>query len=361
MVPVKPRSAFWSGRRVLLTGHTGFKGAWLGAWLAGMGARVTGVALAPETSPNLFDLAGLSSSVDSRIRDIRDLEAMQGIFRAAQPEVVFHLAAQALVRRSYAEPVATYATNLMGTVNVLEAARATDSVRAVVNVTSDKCYENLETRHAYREGDAMGGHDPYSSSKGAAELITSAYRRSFYTGQSKLLASARAGNVIGGGDWSEDRLIPDCVRALSVGAALVVRNPLATRPWQHVLEPLSGYLMLAEQLASGDAAAAGGWNFGPDDAETASVERVVNEVVKLWGGDARWRQDESAQPHEAHLLQLDASKARRELGWCPRLDLGETLRWTIEWYRELAAGRGARGLLETQIAQYEAIRQKAAA
>ena len=313
-----PAARFWRGTKVLVTGHTGFKGAWLSAWLAGMGASVTGVALPPETSPNLFDLLGLARDVDSLLRDVRDLEAMQGVFRSAQPEVVFHLAAQALVRRSYADPVQTYATNLMGTVHVLEAARATPSVRAVVNVTSDKCYENRETQHAYRETDAMGGHDPYSSSKGAAELITSAYRRSFFATDGKLLASARAGNVIGGGDWSEDRLIPDCVRAFSAGRDLVLRDPLAVRPWQHVLEPLAGYLLLAERLAAGEAAAADAWNFGPDDADSASVGRVVNEIVRLWGGSARWRQDDIAQPHEAHLLRLDVSKARQQLGWRPR-------------------------------------------
>lgn len=352
---------FWRGKRVLVTGHTGFKGAWLAAWLARSGASVTGVALAPETSPNLFDLLGLARSVDSRLRDIRDLEAIQGIFRAVKPEVVFHMAAQALVRRSYADPIGTYATNLMGTVHVLEAARATDAVRAVVNVTSDKCYENLETQHAYRETDAMGGHDPYSSSKGAAELITSAYRRSFFAREGKLLASARAGNVIGGGDWSEDRLIPDCVRAFSAGKPVVIRNPLAVRPWQHVLEPLSGYLALAERLASGDAAYAEGWNFGPGESDSAPVERVVNDVVRLWGGGARWEQDRTAQPHEAHLLRLDAGKAREKLGWKPRLALGEALAWTVDWYRKVAGGADAPELVVAQIGAYEALGTRTAA
>jgi CDP-glucose 4,6-dehydratase len=351
----------WQGRRVLVTGHTGFKGAWLCAWLLDVGATVTGVALAPETSPNLYELLGLERGMDSRLRDIRDLEAMKGVLREARPEVVIHMAAQALVRRSYQDPVQTYATNLMGTVNVLEAARAVDSVRAVVNVTSDKCYENLETQHAYRETDAMGGHDPYSSSKGAAELITSAYRRSFFAREGKLLASARAGNVIGGGDWSEDRLIPDCVRAFAAGRDLVVRNPLAVRPWQHVLEPLAGYLLLAQRLAAGDAAAADAWNFGPGESDAAPVERVVNEAVRLWGGKARWKRDETVQPHEAHLLRLDASKARRELGWRPRLGLDETLRWTIDWYRAQAGGADARGLVAAQLGQYRALQEKAAA
>ncbi len=352
---------FWRGRRVLVTGHTGFKGAWLTAWLGRKGASVTGVALAPDTSPNLFDLLGLARDVDSRFCDIRDLEAICGIFRTSRPEIVFHLAAQALVRRSYADPVGTYATNLMGTVNVLDAARRTASVCAVVNVTSDKCYENLETRHAYREGDAMGGRDPYSSSKGAAELITSAYRRSFFAVNGQLLASARAGNVIGGGDWSEDRLIPDCVRMFSTGRELVVRNPIAVRPWQHVLEPLSGYLMLAERLADGDVGFADAWNFGPENAESATVRRVVDEVVRLWGDSARWRQDETAQPHEAHLLRLDAAKARERLGWRPKLRLEASLRWTIQWYRAQIGGKPARELVEGQLAEYEAMRETAAA
>lgn len=354
-------SQAWRGRRIVVTGHTGFKGAWLCAWLLERGANVTGISLAPETSPNLFELLGLAHRMDSRLCDIRNREAVQGIFRAVRPEVAIHMAAQALVRRSYAQPVETYATNLMGTVHVLEAARERDSVRAVVNVTSDKCYENRETQHAYAETDPMGGHDPYSSSKGAAELIGAAYRRSFFAPAGKLLASARAGNVIGGGDWSEDRLVPDAVRAFSAGRELLIRNPRAVRPWQHVLEPLSGYLALAERLVAGDAACADGWNFGPDATEAAPVEQVVGEIARLWGGGARWVQDPSAQPHEAHLLRLDAGKARQKLGWTPRLSLAETLRWTVEWYKALAGGGSARELVSAQIRDYEALGQKAAA
>jgi CDP-glucose 4,6-dehydratase len=354
-------SRFWQGRKVLVTGHTGFKGAWLAAWLAEAGASVTGLALAPDTSPNLYDLLGLARAIDSRLHDIRDPEAVRAVFSSAQPEVVIHMAAQALVRRSYREPVQTYATNLMGLVHVLEAARACKATRVVVNVTSDKCYENLETGRAYRETDAMGGHDPYSSSKGAAELITSAYRRSFFAPEGKLLASARAGNVIGGGDWSEDRLIPDCVRAFSSGQDLVIRNPLAVRPWQHVLEPLSGYLLLAERMGTGDGAAADAWNFGPDEVDSAPVERVANEAVRLWGPGARWRRDERVQPHEAQQLRLDASRARQQLGWRPRLHLSEALRWTMDWYRAQADGRPARELVASQIAEYRALQEKAAA
>ncbi len=354
-------ASFWKGRRVLVTGHTGFKGAWLASGLVGMGASVTGIALAPETSPSLFDLLGLARDMDSRLRDVRDREAIAGIARAVRPEIVIHMAAQALVRRSYQQPVETFAANVMGTAHVLEAARAAGSVRAIVNVTSDKCYENREADYAYRETDAMGGHDPYSASKGAAELVASAYRRSFLSAEGILMASARAGNVIGGGDWSEDRLIPDCVRAFSARRALVVRNPLAIRPWQHVLEPLSGYLMLAERLANGDAAFADGWNFGPDAGEAAPVRQVVDEVVKLWGDGARWEQDPAAQPHEAHLLKLDASKARRELGWRPRLGLAETLRWTVDWYRGHLGGASARELVAAQWKAYGERKEKAAA
>ena len=297
---MSPSSAFWHDRRVLVTGHTGFKGAWLSLWLSRLGARVTGLALAPETSPSLFTLAGLAERVDSRLGDIRSRAIVDAVVAESRPEVVFHLAAQALVRRSYADPVATYETNVMGTAHVLEAARRADGLRAVVVVTSDKCYENREWWWPYREDDALGGYDPYSSSKGCAELVTAAWRRSYFGGPASPagVASARAGNVIGGGDWAEDRLVPDCMRAFGTSTPVVIRRPAAVRPWQHVLEPLAGYLLLAERLAEGPGFAEA-WNFGPSVDDARPVSWVVDRLVRFWGGDARWAHDGSEQPHEA--------------------------------------------------------------
>jgi CDP-glucose 4,6-dehydratase len=345
------RPDFWAGKRVFVTGHTGFKGAWLALWLTSLGARVAGYALRPSTAPSLWQLVEDSAGVSSTIADIRDLTALASGIESFQPEIVFHLAAQSLVRPSYEDPVGTYATNVMGTVHLLEAVRRARGVRAVVNVTSDKCYENLETGQAYRETDPMGGRDPYSSSKGCAELVTAAYRASFFA-SAVALASARAGNVIGGGDWAADRIVPDTVRAAVAGEAVKVRNPTAVRPWQHVLEPLAGYLQLAERLCEAPGEYAAGWNFGPDDEDAVPVETIVSTVTRLWGPPARWESDRGPHPHEAHFLRLDSSKARKRLGWRPCLRLESALEWTVEWYKAQAQGADARALTLAQIARY---------
>lgn len=350
---VNPSPEFWSGRRVLLTGHTGFKGAWLSAWLERLDAEAHAIALPSVTTPDLF--GGLRLSGRYGVQDIRDAAGVRAAFDAAQPEIILHLAAQALVHDSYREPVETFATNVMGTINVFEAARATPSVRAIVNVTSDKAYENVEQIWAYRETDRMGGSDPYSASKGCAELVANSWRRSFFSKEGRIaLGSARAGNVIGGGDWSADRLIPDCVRAFEAGQPVPIRNPLATRPWQHVLEPLSGYLRLAEALIETPTEAAEGWNFGPADEDAAPVELVVNRVVDLWGDGAAWRLDDNSFPKEAMLLRVDATKARVRLGWRPRLSLDDALSWTVDWYKAAAGGADVHDLTLQQIEAYEA-------
>ena len=351
---VSPSAAFWAGRRVLLTGHTGFKGTWCALWLAELGAQVHGLALAPETNPAIWEAAGRPGG--DAFGDIRDPAAVARAFAAAEPEIVLHMAAQALVHPSYADPAGTFDTNVMGLVRVLEAARACPSVRAVVNVTSDKCYENTDQVWAYRESEPMGGADPYSASKGCAELVTAAYRRSFFNGpQGPFLASGRAGNVIGGGDWSGDRLVPDCVRAFGRGEAVALRSPRATRPWQHVLEPVGGYLVLAQALVERGADMAEGWNFGPPDGDAWSVERVVAQLAGLWGEGAAWERDANAWPHEAMLLRVDATKARLRLGWRPRLGIEAALAWTVEWYKAVAGGRSARDVTRAQIARYAAL------
>lgn len=351
---------FWRGRRVLLTGHTGFKGTWLAVWLAQLGADVTGVALAPDTTPSLFVASGLDRRIDSRLLDIREPEAVRAVVTERQPEIVMHLAAQALVRRSYADPVGTYATNVMGTIHVLEAVREVDSVSSVLVVTSDKCYENREWWWPYREDDALGGHDPYSSSKAGTELVTSAWRRSFLAGRTPPVgvASARAGNVIGGGDWATDRLVPDCVRSFTAGESVVIRNPQAHRPWQHVLEPLAGYLMLAERLVDEPAGVAEAWNFGPSADDARPVAWVVERLAAQWGEGAKWEPDRAEQPHEAGLLQVDASKARARLGWAPRLPLDEALAWTVEWYRAFADGADAAAITIDQIERYQRLGER---
>ncbi|MBU2851351.1 CDP-glucose 4,6-dehydratase [Acidithiobacillus ferrivorans] len=344
---------FWRGRRVFLTGHTGFKGAWLSLWLQEMGAVVSGFSLDPPTDPSLFHLAHVAEGMHSVTGDIRDPAALTSAMQAAQPEIVFHLAAQSLVRYSYAEPVETYATNVMGTVHFLESVRVTPGVRAAVMVTSDKCYENREWVWGYREDEAMGGHDPYSSSKGCAELVTSAYRRSFFaTGPGVALASARAGNVIGGGDWALDRLLPDILRACAANEAVRIRNPHAIRPWQHVLEPLSGYLLLAQRLLLDGQRFASGWNFGPADQDAQPVSWIVEEVVSQWGDAARWTQDAGEHPHEAHYLKLDCSKAHTELGWQPQWDLRHALNQTIRWHKAYLAGEDLRAVCQEQIRAY---------
>lgn len=321
----------YRGCRVLLTGHTGFKGSWLALWLTGMGAEVVGVALAPETSPNHWDLLKLDMA-EHRV-DIRDSASLADIVAAARPDIVFHLAAQALVRRSYRDPMETWSTNVIGAVSLLEACRATKNVRAIVVVTSDKCYENREWEWGYRETDALGGHDPYSASKAATELVVGTYRRAFFnTPDSPLLATARAGNVIGGGDWSEDRLIPDLVRAAATGTTLEIRSPDATRPWQHVLESLSGYLLLGQRLLQGQHETAGSWNFGPETDGNRSVAEVLSILRDRWP-DLEWQLTDKPQPHEANLLYLDSAKARARLGWRPVWALDDALAATADWYR----------------------------
>ena len=349
------RRDFWAGKRVLVTGHTGFKGSWLTLWLRALGANVSGYALEPPTDPALWRQIGLESEVGSHVADVRDFPALAQVFAQMRPEVVFHLAAQSLVRPSYQDPVATYATNVMGTVHLLEAVRKTPGVRVVVNVTSDKCYENHEWTRGYREDDPMGGRDPYSSSKGCAELVTAAYRSSFFSkdADSTALASVRAGNVIGGGDWAADRLVPDFVRATRRGLPVRIRNPKATRPWQHVLEPLYGYLSLAELLWNEGPVHAGGWNFGPADVDAVPVEKVVSTLVSLWGSPAGWAADPGPHPHEAHYLKLDSSKSRSQLRWEPRLDLQTALAWTVEWYKGVTDDADARTLCLKQIESYE--------
>jgi CDP-glucose 4,6-dehydratase len=342
---------FWRGRRVFLTGHTGFKGSWLTLMLEMLGARTTGYSLPAPTAPSMFELLGLASALDHRIGDIRDLGAMETAMREARPEIVFHLAAQPLVRASYAAPVDSFATNLMGTVNLLDACRRLPSVRTVIVVTTDKCYENTGTARGYVESDPMGGRDPYSSSKGCAELAVASYRDSFLREAGIGVASARAGNVIGGGDFASDRLIPDAIRAFRAGVPLEIRNPAAIRPWQHVLEPLAGYLMLAERLHD-CAAFAEGWNFGPAVADAAPVEQVVHSLIGCWGDDASWAQSPGAHPHEAATLMLGCGKASERLGWHPQLSLEEALKLSAEWYRCWHQRGDLAALSKDQINQY---------
>jgi len=349
---------FWRGKRVLLTGHTGFKGSWLSLWLQSMDAQVVGYALAPPTEPSLFEVAGVGAGMTSVIGDIRDLEHLRAVFAEHKPEIVIHMAAQPLVRYSYAEPVETYSTNVMGTVNLLEAVRGTPGVKAVVNVTTDKCYENREWAWGYRENEAMGGYDPYSSSKGCAELVTAAYRNSFFNSatfnvkHSTAIASARAGNVIGGGDWAEDRLIPDIMRAITQGRSVTIRNPHAIRPWQHVLEPLSGYLKLAQKLYEEGAAYAEGWNFGPNDEDAKPVQWIVEQLTQSWGEGASWLLDGGEHPHEAHYLKLDCSKAKSRLDWHPRWHLDEALKRIVDWQKQYLYGRDMRAVTIEQIDLY---------
>ena len=354
---VKPGSVqphFWHGRRVLLTGHTGFKGAWLTIWLSRMGAKVTGVSLPPDSAPNLFDSAGVESLMaGSHFVDIRDAGAVSALVQRSQPEIVLHLAAQALVRRSYATPVETFAINVMGTVHLLEALRQTDGVRAAVLVTTDKVYANREWAWPYREDDALGGHDPYSASKAACEIVIDSYRKAFLAPKGVRVASARAGNVIGGGDWSQDRLLPDAVRAWQAGTPLDIRRPDAVRPWQHVLEPLSAYLVLAQALWQGHAAEEA-YNFGPHAQETATVRQVIELAQGTWGGASPviWGSGHEG-PHEAGLLALEVSKARHVLGVSPRWTLGEAVHRTMAWYQQQNRGQSAQALCLADIEAFE--------
>ena len=356
---VRPSSLFWQGKSVLLTGHTGFKGSWMSLWLRHLGADVHGLALPPASHVGgepLWSALGTPGGGERSLGDIRDPAAVLAAYERARPEIVIHMAAQALVHPSYDDPVTTFDTNVMGLVRVLEGARASPTVRAIVNVTSDKCYENKEQLWPYREDEPMGGSDPYSASKGCSELVTESYRQSFFRKGGARLASARAGNVIGGGDWSADRLIPDCVRAFGAGQPVRIRNPLATRPWQHVLEPLCGYLSLAEHLFEEDGARfAEGWNFGPADAEAWPVGRVVDAVTANWAEGSSWDLDDRAHPHEAMLLRVDSSKARFHLKWAPRLATEEALRWSCAWYKDVGSGRSALEITQQQIEAYEAL------
>lgn len=346
-------TAFWSGKRVLLTGHTGFKGAWMALCLNRLGAHVTGVSLAPRTAPNLFSLAGIQALTDSHFCDIRESTALAALINKAQPEIVFHLAAQALVHASYRDPLTTFATNVQGTANVLDALRPLDSVRAVVVITTDKVYKNLEQPYPYRETDALGGHDPYSASKAAAEIVIASYRDSYLSNKGVAVASARAGNVIGGGDWSEDRLVPDAIRAWSANQSLQIRRPQAIRPWQHVLEPVAGYIKLAEQLWQ-QPTMAGAYNFGPQTHEAATVREVVHLAQDAYGvGQVSWG-DGTEGPHEAGWLALEIAKARTVLGVKPRWSLVESVQRTVHWYRQQNEGVDARALCEADISAYEA-------
>ena len=349
--------SFWAGKRVLVTGHTGFKGSWLVLWLHSLGAKVSGYAFAPPSNPSLWSQLALSSQIVDKTADVRDLDQLTSAFAEHRPEIVLHLAAQSLVRPSYDDPVATYATNVMGTVNVMEAARRSKSVRVLVNVTSDKCYENREWVWGYRESDAMGGYDPYSNSKGCAELVTASYRNSFfhpdkYAEHGLALASVRAGNVFGGGDWALDRIVPDVMRAALAGRPARVRNPNSIRPWQHVLDPLHGYLTLAEQLWS-DPAKAGGWNFGPAEQDAVPVGKLTNMLVSQWGDGATWAADSGQHPHEANYLKLDCSKARSLLGWQPILPLPTALQWAVDWYKAYSRLENLQAVCIEQIRRFE--------
>lgn len=354
--------SFWLGRKVFVTGHTGFKGSWLSLWLDTLGARVTGYALEPPTQPNLFEQAKLAGSVRSICADIRDFQRLRNEISECCPDVVIHMAAQSVVRRGYEDPIETYSSNVMGTVHVLEALRQLKRPCVMVNVTSDKCYSNREWVWAYRENEPMGGRDPYSNSKGCAELVTAAYRESYFPPASLdqhgiAIASARAGNAIGGGDWTSNQLIPDLIRAFLEGRPCLIRSPSAIRPWQFVLDPLRGYLMLAERLAQDASRFSCGWNFGPAEADAKSVSWIADEFARSWGNGASWGRDAEVHPEEAHFLKLDASKASFYLDWHPLLPLRQTLDWIVEWYRASQAGADIRSLTRTQIERYEALTQ----
>ena len=350
----KVNPTFWNGKKVFVTGHTGFKGSWLSLWLLKMGAIVKGFALEPNTNPSLFIAAKLSSDMESEIFNILDLKQLTKSMLNFNPDVLIHMAAQPLVRHSYNDPVETYTTNVIGTVNVLEAARKCKNLKSIISVTSDKCYENKEWSWGYRENEPMGGYDPYSSSKGCAELVTSAYRNSFFiSNDTPNLASARAGNVIGGGDWAEDRLIPDILRSFENNIPVVIRNPMATRPWQHVLEPLAGYMILAEHLFDIGSDYSEGWNFGPNDNDCKSVNWILNKMVEKWGNGVSWIHDKNNNPHEAGYLKLDCSKAASKLNWHPKWDLEFTLHSIINWHQNYLSGKNIQEECLKEIFNYQ--------
>ena len=354
---------FWKGKRVLITGHTGFKGSWLSLWLQSKGANIIGYSLPPPTNPSLFEDAHVAEGITSIIGDIRNLENLLSVVSKYKPEIIIHMAAQSLVRYSYKDPVDTYNTNVMGTVHVLEAGRHSDNLKVILIITSDKCYENNEWVWGYRESDPMGGHDPYSSSKGCAELITSAYRRSYFSKKDNpnhgvAVATTRAGNVIGGGDWATDRLVPDIMRAIMEDRPVIIRYPNAIRPWQHVLEPLRGYITLVEKLWQHGEQSSGAWNFGPNDGDSRPVSWIADHLTKLWGDGACWESDLSHHPHEATYLKLDCSKAKSQLGWMPALDLTTTLQWIVEWNRAYLQKKDMRQVTEAEILRYEQLFQK---
>ena len=349
---------FWKNKKVLITGHTGIKGSWLSLWLQNKKSRLIGYSLAPPTEPNLFELAHIGQGMISITGDVRDSDYVRFVIEQHKPEIIFHMAAQALVRHSYKDPTETYSTNIMGTVNVLDAVRHSSDVRVVIVVTSDKCYMNHEWLWGYRESDPIGGHDPYSSSKACAELVTLAYRNSYFSKEDYgrhgvALASARAGNIVAGGDWAKDRLIPDSVKAFMANRLVKVRNPNALRPWQYVLEPLKGYLCLAEKLWEHGPDFAEAWNFGPTDEDVKPVSWILEKLTELWGDGASWEPDTSQHPHEALCLKLDCSKARNLLGWSPKMSLLTALEWTVEWYKNYQRNQDMRHATETDIRRFE--------
>ena len=354
MESVEVNRNFWKNKRVLITGHTGVKGSWLSIWLQNLGAYVIGYSLHPITKPNLFEIANVADNMVSVIGDVRDLEHLETTIKRNKPEIIIHMAAQALVRFSYLNPVETYSTNVMGTVNLLEAVRNSKDVRVVIVVTSDKCYQNKEWLWGYREIESMGGDDPYSSSKGCAELVTSAYRKSyFFKDEDVAISSVRAGNVICGGDWSKDRLVPDIIKAFVGNQPVIIRNPNAIRPWQHVLDPLSGYLCLGEHLWDKGSEFAGAFNFGPKNESMVPVSNMVDYMIRFWGGDASWEIDAGENPHEAFYLKLDCSKANNHLKWLPKLNIETAIKWTVEWYKSHLQDNNMRNLTEEEITRFE--------